>query len=176
MTPSQSAANGVNCDASLETLYSLIRKRVKCSFIVRRLADVDDVTGDIFLQLAERKLPPFESEEFKKILTKTANKYVRQIKRSIREMLDVDELGESEHPFCEEKCFSDEEEFELVFSEFCESFPEPKRTVFRKSRILSWRNIAELTGLSQRDIARAIRLMPKQFKTFFENYSNCDSH
>lgn len=166
----QSAKHLENRDKN-EQLYALIHKRVKRSFLVRRLATVDDVTGDIFLMLVERELPDFETEEFERLLTKTVNRTVRRIKRSLREVLDIDELGESEHPFYEMNFHSEEEEFESVFVQFCESFPEPKRMVFAKCRVLSKNDTAALTGLSERYVTKLVKSMPGEFKKFFEKFS-----
>ena len=166
---SQNTATVPSRDAYFEKLYTLIRKRVKYSFVVRKLASVDDVTGDIFLQLIEQELPPLESDEFKKLLSKMVNRFVRRIKRSVREMLDIDELGESEHPIYEVD-FSGEENFEFVFDKFCKSFPEPQRTVYFYSRIIPRKDIADLTGLTQRRVAQLAKQMPVHFKTFIDNY------
>ena len=168
MTQPQNTTDGTDRDTYFEKLYNLIRKRVKCSFTVRRLATVDDVTGDVFLLLVEQILPPLESEDFQKLLTKTINRLVRRIKRSVREMLDVDELGESEHPFYEMDFRVEDENFELVFEKFCESFPDPQRTIFKKFRFMSKQNIAALVGISRNTVAQIIKTMPGHFRNFLE--------
>jgi DNA-directed RNA polymerase specialized sigma24 family protein len=152
-------------------LYRAIRKRVKRTRFSRRLIDNDEVVNEIFLRLSGKNLPPFDSDEFDNLLRRTTNHVVRDYRRFLKLATDIDEVNDDEHPFYEMDFFSVEEEFEFVFSKFCDSFDEPKRTVFTHSRTLSKESIAELTGLFRHEVARTIKSMPSEFKKFYRNFS-----
>jgi hypothetical protein len=152
-------------------LYHAIRKRVKRTMFSRRLIDSDEVVNEIFLRLSGKNLPPYGSEGFDNQLRRTTNHVVRDYKRFLKPATDIDEVNEDEHPFYEMEFFSIEEEFEFVFSKFCDTFDEPTRTVFTRSRALSKENIAELTGLFRQDVARIIKSMPSEFERFYTNFS-----
>ena len=153
-----------------ETLYYLIRKQVKRANFPRHLIDADEIISEVFLLLVGRKLPDFTTEEFKKTLRETVQRVVWDSKRRQKPTLDISEIGDDEHPYYEMDFSLEEETFEFIFGKFCESFSEPKRTVYSRSCILSRWDIADLTGLSRSDIAKIMKTMPDDFRTFWESY------
>ena len=157
----------MNCAAN-ETLFLFIQKRVKLSTFCRLHNDLDEVVSDVYMMLSEQNLPDFKTEEFRIVLRKAVKRNLWDRKRPVRPMFDVDELDEDEHPFYEIDFDSEEKAFESFFEKFCQSVPEPHRTVYSRCRVLSRNNIVALTGLSQRGVTKIIKEMPERFKTFFE--------
>ena len=151
-----------------EQLYFLIRKRIKRMKFPRLLIDPDEVANEVFLRLMEQHLPKFGSEDFENLLRRTTGHVVRNFKLFSKPALDVDELEEDKHPFYEMNFYMEEESFEYVFAKFCETFPEPKRTVFKYSRLLAKQDIAALVGISRNEVARIIKSMPELFRRFIE--------
>ena len=141
----------------------------------RLLINPDEVVSDAYMLLIEKRLPDFETAEFRFTLRKAVKRILWDRRRPVRPMLDIDELEEDEHPFYEMDFYSEEAEFELVFAKFCELFPEPNRTVYFYSRVIPRKDIADLIGLTQRRVTQIIKQMPGHFKTFFENYLKSDS-
>jgi hypothetical protein len=155
----------------MDQLHRAIQKRVEQTMFPRRLIDTDEIVNEIFLRLAGKKLPPFDSEHFENLLRRTTDHVVRDYKRFLKPATEIGELNDAEHPVYEMDFFSGEEGFESIFSKFCDSFGEPKRTVFRHSRTLTKENIAELTGLSRCRVARIVKSMPNEFLEFYTNFS-----
>ena len=155
-----------------EQLYHLIRKQVKRMNFSRLLINPDEVVSDAYMLLIEKRLPDFETAEFRFTLRKAVKRILWDRRRPVRPMLDVDELDEDEHPFYEMDFYSEEVEFEIVFEKFCESFPEPKRTVFKYSRLTTKQDIAALLGISRNEIARIIKSMPDHFRDFLEHFNS----
>ena len=156
-------------------LYHAIRKRVKRTMFPRRLIDSDEIINEIFVRLSCRDLPTFGSAEFENLLRRMTHHVVRDYKRFSKPATDIDALDHDEHPYYTVEFHSGEENFETVFSQFCDSFTGTKRTVFQYSRVLPKKNIAELTGLHRDEVTRIIKSMPDEFEKFYRNFSEGSS-
>ena len=171
-TSSQNTATVPSRDDYLEKLYTLIRRQVKRERFPRRMIENNEVVNECFIQLSQKVLPNFKSSKFRNLLRGTIKHVVRHFEPLSFEMIDFDELNHDEHPFYEMNFFCEDEIFEFVFAKFCETFSEPKRTVYSHSLILSRSDIAELTGLSRGEIAQLLRKMPEHFEKFYTKFSD----
>ena len=150
------------------SLYDAVKNEVDNTLFSRTRFDPDELINEVFLRLLDGHLPPLEPEEFFQTLRQTIRHTLRDMKRFSRPALDIDEVAHEEHPLYDMNQWADDLEFETTFERFCESFDEPTRTVYARSRILTREDIAELTNLTRRTVSKMIRAMPREFERFLK--------
>ncbi len=151
-------------------LYEAVRERIAQSFFSRVRTDEEELLHVIFMNLVNKYLPPFDSEEMTKLLDDEIANSIREFKRTRKTTFDIDDVDPDEGPAYDMKANADEEEFEAMFERFCESREEPERTIFRRARTHGLREIARYVGISRNEVSRLVKSMPKKFENFIENF------
>jgi len=165
----QTNANAENCDRQL-ALYNAIGERISQSFFSRTKTDEEELLHAIFVNLVEKFLPPFDSEEMTKLLGGMIANTIREFKRGKKAALDIDDIESDEEPTYDIESNIEEEEFEMVFDRFCDSREEPERMIFRRFRTHNRQVLAECTGISRNEVARILKTMPRKFEDFVRNF------
>ena len=165
----QTNANAENCDRQL-ALYNAIGERISQSFFSRTKTDEGELLHVIFVKLAEKFLPPLDSEEMTKLLDGMIANTIREFKRGQKSALDIDDIEPDEEPTYDMEANIEEEEFETMFDRFCDSCEEPERMIFRRFRTHTRQILAECTGISRNEIARILKTMPRKFEDFVKNF------
>ena len=147
-------------------LLEIIQRWVSASKFSRDRIDPDEVVNEAYCRLSETEKLPEDAGELSFAVEQVVRHTIRDLKRSMTVAVDVDELPHEEHPFYESETDSPEAEFEEVFLRFCESQPEPKRTIYQRCRTHSRKDIVRIANVRLESINRMMDEMPAEFKKF----------
>jgi len=162
--------NSENCADRLASLYEAIRERISQSFFSRTRIDEEELLHVIFVNLVDKYLPPFDSDEMTKLLNDEIANTIREFKRGRKKMFDIDDVDPDEGPGYDMTANADEEEFETMFERFCDSREEPEQTIFRRFRTHTRLELAACTKISRNDVARILKTMLRKFEKFVKDF------
>lgn len=168
----QSQEHGENRDEINLALYEAIRRRILQTKFPRRRIDEEELLHAVFAHLFDQSLPALNGHTITRLLDRNIQHTIRDFKMAQRPSLDVEEFGPDFGPVYDEPEWSEEAEFERAFEKFCDTQPEPRRTIFLCSRTHSRNDIAKSVGLSRQEIGRVLKLMPEKFRLFLKKYKD----
>ena len=151
-------------------LYEAIRERISQSFFSRIQTDEEELLHVIFVNLVDRFLPSFDTDEMTELLNDEIANTIRDFKRDRKPALDIDNVDPDEGPAYDMRANAEEEEFETMFDRFCDSCEEPERTIFRRFRTHTRQELAACTGISRNDVSRILKKMSQKFEKFVRNF------
>jgi len=170
ISATQNQLDTENCDRQL-ALYEAIRLQISLSVFSRTQIDEEELLHTLFVKLADKFLPPFESQELTELLRQEIRHAIRSFKFAKRSMLDIDEVDPDDGPFYDDRKKDFETVFEEAFDRFCESCEQPQRTIYRLFRTMSQQELAKIAGVSRDDARLFMKNMPKKFERFLKNFS-----
>lgn len=147
-------------------LLETIRRWIAASKFSREKIDPDEIVNEAYCRLSALEPLPEDGEKFSFTVEQVVRHTIRDLKRNVTVAADIDELPLEEHPFYESDVFSPEKQFEEVFGLFCESQPEPKKSIFLRSRTHTKKDIVKIVGVRFEDVQRILRDMPSEFQHF----------
>lgn len=127
----------------------------------------------IFMELCDKVLPELGRDEMNELLDRQIKDAIRAFKRDgkpARPTIDIDDADPDEGPSYDERLNSEEIEFEKTFERFCNSFDEPKRSVYLRSRTHTKKQLARINGISEKMIYKMFKEMPHDFELFLKKF------